>query len=499
MTTASLPSKLTTPSPTLPPPNRFPWHLMPIVVFILATLAAIGVMLLVPAASQLALLLPIALVMGLVMVVRPELALLLSIAYVPFESSAFKPVSLPGDLTISKLLGFVLLGVFIFNVIFKGRKFRILDDSQDFAIVLFAATMLISGVSSYLPGKTFDSAERMLRIFAFYFAVKNLLSSFWVIRGAMWIMTISGAIASAIGINEYFRLNAVRNFDGRARGVLMDPNDYAALTLVVIWVGVYLFVITRNWMLKLLIAGCTAISFLGLIFSASRGGFLAAAVTIFIFIWRHPRRQLLMVTLAAATVIALPFLPPSILSRLGGLFGSSTDIYASYAEQNTERRLSYVIFGAEAISENPLTGSGYGTFSQLYPSSEYAQYDNPLNNLSRYRLAHNAYLEIGFGTGVVGLTLFLVILFVSLRDFNNVMRWSPRGSLMWGAAGSFQLGLLALSITMVFLSIEHFNYIWICVAMSSVLAYQMRWEKRRLELAKEPPLELERAAVSFSA
>jgi O-antigen ligase len=487
MTTASLPSKLTTPSPTLPPPNRFPWHLMPIVVFILATLAAIGVMLLVPAASQLALLLPIALVMGLVMVVRPELALLLSIAYVPFESSAFKPVSLPGDLTISKLLGFVLLGVFFFNVIFKGRKFRILDDSEDFAIFLFAAAMLVSGVASYLPGKTFDSAERMLRIFAFYFAVKNLLSSFRVIRGVMWVITLTGTLASAIGINEYLQRNAVLNFDVRARGVLMDPNDYAALALFVIWISVYLFEITRNWILKWFIVGCTLVSIAGLLLSASRGGLFAAALTLLVFIWRHPRRQTLLVTLAAACVIALPFVPQSVLTRVTSLFGDSTDPYASVAEYSTDRRLSYVVFGAESLTENPILGSGYGTFSQLYPYSDFAQYDNPIVDRERYRIAHNAYLEIAFGTGVVGLTLFLLILFISVKDFNTVLRWSPRGSLLWGAAGGFQLGLISLMISMVFLSIEHFNYIWICVAVASALAYQVRWQKRNLELASGRP------------
>jgi O-antigen ligase len=488
MTTASFPSQLSTPEPAIPPANRFPWHLAPIVVFILATLAAIGVMLLVPEASQLALLIPIALVMGLVMVVRPEFALLLSIAYIPFESDLFRPVSLPGGLTISKLLGFVLLGVFFFNVIFKNKKFRILDDGEDFAIFLFAASMLISGVSSYLPWKTFDAAERMLRIFAFYFAVKNLLTSFWVIRGTMWAITVSGAIASLIGINEYFRLNAIRNFDVRAGGAFMDPNDYAALVLVVIWVSVYLFQITRNWLFKLLIAGCTIISFTGLLFSASRGGFLAAAITILIFIWRHPRRELLLVTIVAAAVIALPFVPQSVLSRISGIFGESNeDRYASYAEQTSERRLSYVVFGATELIENPLTGSGYGTFSQLYPTSDYAQYDNPISEKERYRLAHNAYLEIGFGTGIVGLGCFLAILIVSVRDFYNVMRWAPRGSLLWGAAGGFQLGLLALMIAMIFLSIEHFNYIWVCVAMASVLAYQMRWQKRHLQVTGNHP------------
>lgn len=484
MTTAYAPSQLTTSGlpPDSLPPGRFPWQLAPIIVFILAILAALGVILLVPEASQLALLLPIAVVMGLVMVVRPELALLLSVAYIPFESDLFTPVPLPGGLTISKLLGFVLLGVFFFNVLFKGKKFRILDDSEDFAIVLFAAAMLVSGVSSYLPWKTFDSAERMLRIFAFYFAVKNLLTPFGVIRGTMWVITVSSAIASVIGINEYLRLNAIRNFDVRAGGAFMDPNDYAALTLVAIWVGVYLLEITRHWLLKWLIVGCTAISLIGLLFSASRGAFLAAAITLFIFIWRHPRRQVLFVTLAAAAVVSLPFLPESVTSRVTGLVGSnSTDRYASYAEQTTERRLSYVIFGTETLSQNPVIGSGYGTFSQLYPTSQYAQYDNPLNDKERYRIAHNAYLEIGFGTGVIGIGLFLAILFVALRDFNNVLRWSPRGSLMWGAAGGFQLGLLSLMIAMLFLSIEHFNYIWICVAMASVLAYQMRWQRRVLE------------------
>ncbi len=476
MTTAYAPSQVSVPQT---PPSRFPWHLLPIAVFILATMAALFVIVYVPEVSRLALLLPIALVMGLVMVVRPELALLLSVAYIPFESDLFTLVSLPGGLTVSKLLGIVLLGVFFFNIVFRKKRFRILDDSEDLAIVLFAASMLVSGVSSFAPGKTFDSAERMLRIFAFYFAAKNLLTSFWMIRAVMWLIVITGAIASVIGINEYVQLNAIRTFDVRAGGAYMDPNDYAALVLVCIWVGVYLLEVTRNWFFKSAIVGLTLISFIGLILSASRGGFLAAGITLLIYVWRHPRRRTLALVLVASTLIALPFIPESISSRVMTLFGDAPmDRYATYAMYNTERRTSYVVYGVEVISENPLIGAGYGTFSQLYPTSTYAQYDNPMSDKERYRVAHNAYLEIGFGTGLIGLGCFLAILLVSLRDFYLVTRWAPRGTLIWGAAGGFQLGLLALMIAMVFLSIEHFNYIWICVAVASVLGYQMRWQQR---------------------
>lgn len=457
------------------------WSLLPVALVALLVLVSIGFGLLFPEFMMFAAVLPVAAIGGLMMLVKPELAMIITVAYIPFESDQFNPIPLPGGLSVAKLLGFLLLGVFFFNIILRQRRFRALDDSQDVGVVMLAAVMLLSGVSSYFPGQTFGGIERMLRIFAFYLAVKNLATSPSIIRAMMWAFVLTTTYASGWGINEFYEVRAVRVHDIRARGIFMDANDYAALTVVAIMVTLHLMIITKRLPLKVFLAFCLGVGFYGLVLSGSRGGLLATAVVMAIFIWRHPRRRILAVAAVLAVVLSFPVWPDSIKTRfIGDDDELSSSVYTQTTEHSTERRASYIVFGTAIISEHPVLGAGYRTFSRLYPQSDFAAIDNPLNDQQRFRIAHNTYLEVAVGIGFVGLALYLFLYVIALRDFNQVIRNTERGSLLWGAASAFQLGLISLMITSFFLSIEHFKITWVIIALSSALIFQLKQQQKEL-------------------
>jgi len=121
-----------------------------------------------------------------------------------------------------------------------------------------------------------------------------------------------------------------------------------------------------------------------------------------------------------------------------------------------------------------LLGTGHRTFSRLYPSSEFAQIDNPMEDNQHFRIAHNAYLEVASGSGLLGLSFYLMILLFSWFALFRVKQQFKRGTLFWGAASAFELALISLAITSLFLSIEHFQMTWFVIAMSSALAFQLR-------------------------
>ena len=451
------------------------WNLLPILIVAIAVMGSIAVGLLFPEYMSMAAMLPVVVIGGLVMIVRPELALIITVAYIPFESDQFNPIPLPGGLSISKVLGFLLLGVFFFNILLRRRRFRVLDDSQDMGVVMLAGAMLLSGVSSEFPAKTFNSVERMIRMFAFYMAVKNLANTPNIIRALMWTFVLATTYASGWGINEFYANRLVRDHDIRAGGVYMDANDYAALTVVAIVVTLHLLIITKRIALKAVLAFCLGVGFYGLILSGSRGGLLAVALVMAIFIWRHPKRNQMAIIAITAAIISFPLWPDSIKTRLLGADDVlSESVYTQTTEHSTERRASYIVFGTGVISEYPLLGAGYRTFSLLYPRSEFAQFDNPLNDTQRFRLAHNTYLELAVGIGFVGLGIYITLFLVSIRDLNRIIEKTERGSYLWGAASGFQLALISLMVSSFFLSIEHFKIMWVAIALSSALSFQFK-------------------------
>jgi O-antigen ligase len=426
-----------------------------------------------PEYAQFLLMAPFALILGLVMLVRPEVAMFLTVVYIPFDN--WQMINLPGGLSISKMLGLVLLGVFAFNIVLRQRRFRVFDDPQDFVIVLFAGVLLLSGVVSEFQNKTFSEVDRMIRIMAFYLATKNLLSTPQIIFMTMWGLLLTITYASGWGINEYYAAKAVRIHDIRIGGIGMNPNAYAAMTVVGMWIGVHLFDMTRNIFIKVPVAIMTGIMLYGILLSGSRGAMLAIAVTGAIYIWRHPRRNMLFVAGIAAVIFSFPMWPENIRVRIVSVDDPlSQSTYAQTTEHSTDRRLSYQTFGLGLLAESPLLGTGYRTFSLLYPSSDFAQLDNPMTGNQRFRVAHNSFLEVASGAGLIGLTLYVLIFLFSWLALFRVRRQFKRGTLLWGAASAFELGMISLAITSLFLSIEHFQMTWFVIAMSSALAFQMR-------------------------
>ena len=449
------------------------WYLL--LLFIVSGTLAIGAFggVLFPDYAQFLVIAPVALVLGLVMLVRPEVAMLITVIYIPFDN--WDVFALPGGLSISKVLGLLLLGTFAFNIVLRQIRFRAFDDPQDFTIVMFAGVLLLSGVASEFQFVTFSEVDRMLRIMAFYLAVKNLLSSPYIIQITMWGLLFTVAYASGWGINEYYVAQATRIHDIRVGGINMNPNDYAAIAVVGLWLGIHLLEITRHLVGRVAAVIAVALIMYGILLSGSRGAMLAVAVTGVFYIWQHPRRNILFVTTIAALLISFPLWPESIQLRITGEDDAlSQSVYTQTLDHSTDRRMSYQTFGLDLLAQNPLLGTGHRTFSRLYPSSEFAQIDNPMEGNQHFRIAHNAYLEVASGSGLLGLFFYLMILLFSWFALFRVKQQFKRGTLFWGAASAFELALISLAITSLFLSIEHFQMTWFVIAMSSALAFQLR-------------------------
>ncbi|MBI5961160.1 MAG: O-antigen ligase family protein [Chloroflexi bacterium] len=462
----------------------FFWKALPALILVIAMLTAGVVLPFVPREyAPVVILIPLILAAGVVIMIRPELAMYLSIAYVPFESSLFHPIDLPGSLTVSKLLGVLLIGVFFFNIMFLRRPFRLFDDSQDFAVLLFVVVMLFSAITGFYIPQVGKSVIRMLRLVAFYLAVKNLLHSPTALLTTMWVIVLSVTAASIFGILEFYEAQQVREHNIRVRGVYMDPNEYSAIALIAAVIGIYLLLVMRRRVWRLVLLGCVATLLTGVVMSGSRGGLVSLFTLGLVTIWRQPRRWFWLGLSACILLASLPFWPDTVKDRvLWSELGSGTLVSKS-AQDSIARRLSYLSFGRELISEKPWLGVGYGAYAEYYPLSEYARFENPLKDKDRFRVAHNSYLEIASSMGLLGLGAYLLILFTAWRDLRQLRCILPRQRLLWAPANAFELALIGFMFSSAFLSIEHFNYLWIILAVSSSLAYLSQ-----LDAASQPAL-----------
>ena len=148
------------------------------------------------------------------------------------------------------------------------------------------------------------------------------------------------------------------------------------------------------------------INLLGIISTLSRGGFLILIFMSILIFWEqrhrfHPRYLgPVMAVLCAAMIFAVLTTPRSFIVR------QETIAKGTQADKSTRRRADYINVGWDSFTKNPLLGKGTDTFKNVWHDSLTCR----IYGLPSYRTAHNTYIEVLVGSGLIGLILFLLIL-----------------------------------------------------------------------------------------
>lgn len=435
-------------------------------------------------------LLPIIGLIGLQMALKPEVILVLTIVIIPIENADWLNAPFPGSLTASKLLGMALIGAFIFHVIFYRMKFRIFDDNHDYIIFAFCGVMFFSGIISPQLDAVLGEVDRVARLVLFYVVIKNLVQSPKIMLAIMLGVFVASIYASLNGINDYLFVTNEWGKRVRASGINENPNNFAMASVIAFVIGWHFFsALKKVWQRVLVFVGLVVLV-IGIILSGSRGGLLSFLFVLLMMILTHPRRKQLIVIAAVTMVLAFPFFPESIKSRMFPFLGSSdfSNAYEESAANSTARRLGYYQFGLQLIAHRPIQGMGYRSFRTLYPRSEFARFDNPVEERNRDRVAHNVYLETGTGLGFSGLFVFIGILFTIWRGGHQAGNNSERGSISWATGRSVEFAIIAFSISSVFISSEQEKHLWYLAGMSSAaLHYATVKSKHMYDQARKLP------------
>jgi O-antigen ligase len=458
------------------------WYRLPIALLILGVASAVIVAVLVPAEYRsLVLLAPVVVVFGLVFLVRPDLALVLTIVITPLETSVVFDTVFPPELSLSKTLGFLLLGAFLFNILFRGMRFRFLDDKQDYVVLLFCAAILFSAVTSAYPNAVVNEIDRVFRLVALYFAVKNLVRTERTIQLLLVGLFLTSLFATGHSILQYQMDSA-----GRASGIDDNPNNFALASVVAFSIGVYLFVASRQPLVKVFYAAGVVAVVTGIVLSGSRGGLLSLGLVVALMVLRHPKRIQIGMAAVLAMAVALPLLPADVTSRWLASGTGFQDSAEESATNSVARRFGYVDLGLEIIAEHPVLGAGYRSFRQIYPQSDYALLDNPLTQREISRVAHNVYLETFTGTGLIGLFAFMAMLFVGWSSFRTAGKMLEPRTIAWSAALGLEYALIGFAISSIFISSEQQKSVWFLLGMSSALLFFARTHARSMPALDQP-------------
>lgn len=213
---------------------------------------------------------------------------------------------------------------------------------------------------------------------------------------------------------------------GRAIGnyAYENPNDLAALSLVVLGVALGFASSAASWTLVRLGAGISAILLLVVILlTQSRGAFIGLAVglgpALVLSVLKRPRLLVpaFVMGLAISTLI-----PASVWERLAGIekVASVSTIAEADPEGSAEQRFEIQKVALRIVVDNPVFGVGLGAYK--LENARYAPELGP-------RDTHNTYLNLAAEVGVPGFLLWCALVWSVLRYAYRSRRHAAPGML----------------------------------------------------------------------
>lgn len=157
----------------------------------------------------------------------------------------------------------------------------------------------------------------------------------------------------------------------------------------------------RDWFFKI---NCVLL-IVGIVFSYSRGAWLAAIVSVVgLLLCRFKK---IIFVFAACVVLMVIISPKSISDRFGSVFKGG--------DANIKQRLELWDYTIEIIKKHPIIGTGLGTFEEMYRLEHPNGIPEKGEESRVIRHAHNLYLQMLSEIGVLGFSLFLVLVVIGFK------------------------------------------------------------------------------------
>lgn len=274
-------------------------------------------------------------------------------------------------------------------------------------IVLFLfATISLLYVSNYR--KASNELGSLLEIFVPFFITFYIVRKKKKINKFMLFSLLSGSSIIVIyAFYEYFALGL------RRVGSLVENANILGVYMVFVLPFIFINLISNpNKKIKLIMAILFVLHFAALLFSGSRAAFLGVIAS-FLFIIINQRNKIYFILLIILLIIPL-FLPFNIYDRL-------YDSFQSFLSGTGDQRIYIWKNALDMFRLRPLTGVGIGQYPIYYKIYEGA----PV----KYRIfthAHNIYLHILAELGLIGLCIFLWLIYKIIKftiiNYNNIKK-----------------------------------------------------------------------------
>jgi len=494
------------------PGQAFPSIRIPTAVFIafgivVALLAALAINFTASYSSLLVIAAALGAILTFIIFQKPELgAYILIFTVFTNLSDLFTEKGLP---SINKpLVGIVLFSIFANYVLRTGRlnssgaisraagalliyfliilfsSFVAVNQPKSFLAIIDLTKDIAVGVCIYLTLDTKEKLKTGIRVLLYAVTFVSILGV---------IHTLSGSSLTFWGFARESAFGQIGGSGGlRYGGPIAESNVWGQILVSILPIALYQFAKIREPRIKFLSAMAALFIFLALLFTESRGAFLALVVLLTLTAFDLRIKVPTLIGLASLGLVLLIILPSRYTERirtLDILFQSNADGLSQ--DDAVEGRREKMLTGLAMFREHPLLGVGFANYSDNYWS--YAgnlgleATARNVGSESSARQPHSLYVEILAETGFFGIASFMAFIFIVLRSLYrsralndaNKVKADPDWSL-W--ITSIFMSILTFLVAGIFLHGIGFRFIWVLSGLAFAIIHLTQDRSPSLQL-----------------
>lgn len=345
---------------------------------------------------------------------------------------------------------------------------RRVKDSTNVWMTLFLITILISSEFAIYPSISWKHWFDFFDWYVIYFLIINIVTTseryfifLTIFLLANFKMAFFGArtwISRGFGFVSW-GIEGPSGFFQNSADLSTEMLMFAPIAFeLAMFVKPYVKRVTHWFLLLGSVAG--AMTVLG---ASSRGAQVALVAQ---STWMALQRKLkirVVVSIGILLVLGYHFLPAAEKARFA----------TAGTDQTSTQRLDYWRAGMAMIAHHPFFGVGYFNFAPLYAVKD-------PNHLffGKAQLPHNIFIQVGTDAGLVGLALFLILIYRNLRLTSEIRHKCTGSKATPAFAPSVARGLAIAAwgfvISGQFNTVSYYPFLWINLALTVSLANIVR-------------------------
>lgn len=367
---------------------------------------------------------------------------------------------LAAELPLSKYVAAALWA----SLIVRGKLSPFRRTPITIMLVVLWGWLLVSCITAQRTEIAFDKFEDITKVILVSLLTVVLVTDVKRFRLSMAVIGFSlGFLGLKYGV--YGMLAGGVRFTRGVGGMIGDNNDFALALNMAIPVLVYLVWDLESKWWRLAALAVAPVMALTVVFTHSRGGFLALCALVLFLVSQTKRKLVAAFVVAALGLGGSVFVPQSFYERVASI-GDYKD------DGSAMGRLNAWEASLDMANDYPLTGVGLDNFLAEF------QYYAP--DPDDVHVAHNTWFQVLAEAGYTGLLVYLSLFVVTWWTLFRIRMRARRWGLRWAENGAKCLAasIVAFMVGATFLNRAHFDLIYhvmaLCAALDRLTAHEIR-------------------------